>query len=191
MSDVGATSRLPRRASAAQVADLWWLTLVTGILWLLFAIIVFRFDWTSVSAISILFGLVMLGAAFTELLAIPNVHGWWRVLHVGLAAVFVVIAIVAFVNPGGTFKALAAVMSFYFVIKGTFDIALAIVTREQRELWWATLVLGVVEVLLGFWAAGDFGHKTILLVVWIGAVALTRGLSEIFAALALRHARTV
>ena len=189
MSDVGATSRLPRRASAAQVADLWWLTLVPGILWLLLAIIVFRFDWATVSSISILFGLVMLGAAFTELLAIPSVHGWWRVLHVGLAAAFVVIAIVAFVNPGGTFKALAAVMSFYFVIKGTFDIAVGIVTREQHELWWATLTLGVVEVLLGFWAAGNFGHKAILLVVWVGAVALTRGFSEIFAAFALRRAR--
>ena len=189
MSDVGATSRLPRRASAAQVADYWWLMLVTGILWLLLAIIVFRFDWTTVSSISILFGLVMLGAAFTEVLAIPSVHGWWRLLHLGLAAAFVVIGIVAFVNPGGTFKALAAVMSFYFVIKGTFDIAVGIVSREQREFWWATLILGVAEVLLGFWAAGNFGHKAILLVVWVGAAALTRGFSEIFAAFALRRAR--
>jgi uncharacterized membrane protein HdeD (DUF308 family) len=190
VSDVGATSRLPRRASAAQVADYWWLMLVTGILWLLLAIIVFRFDWTTVSSISILFGLVMLGAAFTEVLAIPYVHGWWRLLHLGLAAAFVVIGIVAFVNPGGTFTALAAVMSFYFVIKGTFDIAVGIVAREQREFWWATLILGVAEVLLGFWAAGNFGHKAILLVVWVGAAALTRGFSEIFAAFALRRART-
>ena len=59
-------------ASALSVSDretlvdagrVWWLFLVTGTLWLLFSIIVFRFDYTTVSAISILFGILMLAAA--------------------------------------------------------------------------------------------------------------------------------
>jgi len=101
-----------------------------------------------------------------------------------------VIAIVSFVHPGDTFKALAAVMSFYFVLKGTFDIAIALATRPDDDLWWMGLTLGIVEVLLGFWAAGDFGHKVILLVIWVGAAALTRGISEIMLAFTLRHMRS-
>ena len=47
-------------------------------------------------------------------------------------------------------------------------------------------VAGIVEIILGFWAAGDFGHKVILLVVWVGVAALIRGISEIIFAFTLR-----
>ena len=45
----------------------WWLFLVTGILWIVFAWIVLRFDNASVAAVSILAGLVVLFAAASEL----------------------------------------------------------------------------------------------------------------------------
>jgi len=170
------------------VSRVWWIFLVTGTLWLLFAIIVFRFDWTTVSAISILFGIVMLAAGIAECLAAAGSHGWWRAIHIVLAIVFVGLAIVAFVHPGNTFAALAAVMSFYFVIKGTFDVVVAIATKAEHDLWWLTLVVGIVEIGIGFWAAGDFGRKTILLVVWVGVAALLRGISEIVFGFALRRA---
>ncbi len=35
-------------ALVRELACAWWIFLVTGILWLLFSVIVFRFDWTSV-----------------------------------------------------------------------------------------------------------------------------------------------
>ena len=43
---------------------------------------------------------------------------------------------------------------------------------------------GRAEILLAFWAAGNFGREAVLLVVWVGAAALARGVMEI--ALALR-----
>jgi uncharacterized membrane protein HdeD (DUF308 family) len=181
---------VPDRQTLADAAGVWWIFLVTGTLWLLFSIIVFRFDYTTVSAISILFGILMLAATVTELAAAALAHGWRRLLHGLLSLAFLVIAIVSFVHPGDTFKALAAVMSFYFVLKGTFDIAVAFATRPENDLWWLGLTLGIVEVLLGFWAAGDFGHKVILLVIWVGAAALTRGISEIVLAFTLRHTRS-
>ena len=57
------------------------------------------------------------------------------------------------------------------------------------HLWWVRLLIGVGEVILGFWAAGDFGHKTVLLVVWVGAAALTHGIMDIVAAFSLRGSR--
>jgi uncharacterized membrane protein HdeD (DUF308 family) len=168
---------------------MWWLFLITGTAWLLFSIIVFRFDYTTVSAISILFGIFMLAAAVMEFIALATTHGWRLILHALLGVAFLVIAIVSFVHPGDTFRALAAVISFYFILKGTFDLIVALATREENEVWWLGLILGIVEILLGFWAAGDFGNKVILLVVWVGVAALTRGISEILFAFTLRHMR--
>ena len=41
-----------------QASRLWWLFLVTGIAWIVVSLILFRFDYTSVAAVSILFGIV-------------------------------------------------------------------------------------------------------------------------------------
>ncbi|TML11790.1 MAG: hypothetical protein E6G31_10935 [Actinobacteria bacterium] len=80
-------------------------------------------------------------------------------------------------------------MSFYFIIKGTFDLAIAFATRPENDLWWLGLIAGIVEIIIGFWAAGDFGHKVILLVVWVGVAAMIRGVSEIILAFTLKHMR--
>jgi uncharacterized membrane protein HdeD (DUF308 family) len=169
----------------------WWIFLVIGAGWLLFAMIVFRFDWRSVSAISILFGIVVIAAALDELFAVfaGERSAWARFGHALLALAFFVIGIVAFVHPGNTFAALAGVMSFYFVLKGMLDVGLAVGLRHEIAAWWLQLLLGIAEILIGFWAAGDFGHKTILLVVWVGALALTRGISAIVFAFAARGLR--
>jgi uncharacterized membrane protein HdeD (DUF308 family) len=170
---------------------LWWIFLVIGTLWLLFAIMVFRFDWRSVSAISIVFGVIMLAAALDEVLAAfaGGQSGWMVALRLVVAAALVVIGVIAFIHPGNTFAALAAVMSFYFIIKGAFTIVVAIATRRDADLWWLLLLLGLAELLLGFWAAGDFGHRQILLIVWVGAVAFARGISAIVFGFRVRDLR--
>ena len=179
--------------SFREAARYWWIFLVIGAGWLVFAMLVFRFDWRSVSAISILFGIVVIAAAIDELFAAfaGEQSGWARFGHALLALAFFVIGIVAFVHPGNTFAALAGVMSFYFVLKGMLDVGLAVALRHESPAWWLQLLLGIAQILIGFWAAGDFGHKTILLVVWVGALALTRGISAIVFAFAARELREI
>lgn len=189
MSDVASPLSASDQRTMLDAARVWWLFLITGTAWLLFSIIVFRFDYTTVSAISIVFGILMLGFALMELVSLLTTAGWRRLLHAVLALAFLVIGIVSFIHPGNTFKALAAVMSFYFIIKGTFDLIIAFATRPENDLWWLGLISGVIMIVLGFWAAGDFGHKVILLVVWVGLAALMRGISEIIFAFTLRHMR--
>jgi uncharacterized membrane protein HdeD (DUF308 family) len=186
MSDLAAPLSASEQRTMLDAGRVWWLFLVTGTAWLLFSIIVFRFDYTTVSAIAIVFGILMLGFALMELVSLMTTTGWRWLLHGVLALAFVVIGIVSFIHPGDTFKALAAVMSFYFIIKGTFDLIIAFATRPENDLWWLGLIAGIVEIILGFWAAGDFGHKVILLVVWVGVAALIRGISEIIFAFTLR-----
>jgi uncharacterized membrane protein HdeD (DUF308 family) len=189
MSEAASPLSASDRRTMLEATGLWWLFLITGTAWLLFSIIVFRFDYTTVSAISILFGIFMLAAALMEFVALASTRGWRLILHGLLGVAFLVIAIVSFVHPGDTFAALAAVMSFYFILKGSFDLIVALATRAENEVWWLGMILGIVEILIGFWAAGDFGNKVILLVVWVGVAALTRGISEILFAFTLRHMR--
>jgi uncharacterized membrane protein HdeD (DUF308 family) len=165
----------------------WWLLLITGIGWTLVGLIVLRFDYTSVSAISLLFGFVALGAGLMEIMAMILAAGWWKLLHILLAVVFIVVGIVAFIHPGDTFRALAAVFSFFLIFAGTFDIIISISTRHEIEIWWLQLVGGIIELGLGFWAAGYYGRSAVLLIAWVAAFAVIRGVRDIVLAFRVRE----
>jgi uncharacterized membrane protein HdeD (DUF308 family) len=165
----------------------WWLMLITGIGWILVSLILLRFDYTSVSSISILFGIVALFAGMAEIGLLFIAAGWWKLLHAVLAFVFIATGIVAFIHPGDTFLALAAVFSFFLVFAGTFDIIIALSTRHEIEVWWLQLVGGIIELALGFWAAGYYGRSATLLVAWVAAFAIIRGVRDIVLAFRVRE----
>jgi uncharacterized membrane protein HdeD (DUF308 family) len=173
--------------SLARTLPPWWLFLVTGVGWMLLALIVLRFDYTSVSAISILFGIIALVAGVLEIGVTIVADGWWKILHALLAVVFIVAGIVAFVHPGDTFRALAAVFSFFLIFAGTFDIIESISVRREFEVWWLQLIGGIIEVALGFWAAGYYGRSAVLLVAWVAAIAIIRGVVNIVLAFRVRE----
>ena len=99
------TFDLEEREVIESAARAWWVFLLTGLLWLLFAIIVLRFDYTTVTAVSILFGIVAIAAGINEFFMLAASHRWWKVLHGLLGVIFVVVGIIAFVHPGDTFAA--------------------------------------------------------------------------------------
>jgi uncharacterized membrane protein HdeD (DUF308 family) len=175
------------RHTLGRVLPPWWLFLITGIAWMLVALILLRFDYGSVSAISILFGVVAIAAGVLEIGVMLLADGWWKLLHAVVAVVFIAAGIVAFVHPGNTFAALAAVFSFFLVFAGTFDIIVAISTRREIEVWWLQLVGGIIELALGFWAAGYYGRSAVLLVAWVAAIALIRGVRDIVLAFRVRE----
>ena len=165
----------------------WWLMLITGISWIVVSVILLRFDYTSVSAISILFGIVALFAGAAELVNVFIAAGWWKLLYAVLALVFIVAGVVAFIHPGNTFLALAAVFSFFLIFAGTFDIIISLSTRHEIEVWWLQLIGGIIELALGFWAAGYYGRSSVLLVAWVAAFAIIRGVRDIVLAFRVRE----
>ena len=58
------------------------LSLLTGIGWLVFALLVFQWDFTTVYAISFLFGAVALFAAMNEVVAITVSTARWKMAEV-------------------------------------------------------------------------------------------------------------
>jgi uncharacterized membrane protein HdeD (DUF308 family) len=175
------------RRMIGEVLPPWWLFLVMGIGWTVLSLIILRFDYTSVHAISLLFGFVALGAGVLEIGLIFVSRGWWKLLNIVLSFVFIVTGIMSFVHPGDTFLALAAVFSFFLLFAGTFDIIASLAARHEIEVWWLQLVGGIIEVALGFWAAGYYGRSATLLVAWVAAFALIRGVRDIVLAFRIRE----
>ncbi len=181
------TTSVPREDKAALGTSMpWWLFLVTGAAWFVIAWVVLRFDLTSVAAVSVLAGIVIVVAGVAEIFTALTAPGWnW--LHAILGAVFIITGGIAFFRPGGTFAMLAAFVGWYFLFKGMLDIILAFATKDANDAWWLGLIVGIIEVGLGFWAAGSYGRSVTLLIVFVGAIALTRGVTDIVHAFRLRR----
>jgi uncharacterized membrane protein HdeD (DUF308 family) len=174
------------REVVERIAHRWWMFLFTGIAWLIFALILFQWNYASVSAISYLFGVTILVAAANEWLLFWVSTTGWRIVHVILSVLFTIGGIYAIWSPYDTFAALAALVGFYFLAKGVFDLTVAFVTKGQFELWWLQLVTGLAEILLAFWVAGDFQESATVLVAYVGILALSRGITELFVAFRLK-----
>ena len=92
-------------------------------------------------------------------------------------------------HPHNAFSTFAGLIGIFLLIKGIFDLTVAFVTKDQFELWWLQLVVGIIEILLAFWVAGSFRNKVILLVAYVGIIALSRGITELFLAFKLKGLR--
>jgi uncharacterized membrane protein HdeD (DUF308 family) len=73
------------------------------------------------------------------------------------------------------------------VVYGALDIINSVAAREISGTWWLGLVVGILLILLGFWASQQmFPARAALLLLWVGFFALFRGISEIVIAFELR-----
>lgn len=178
------------REVARDAARWWWLFLLTGIAWLVFSLIIFRFDITSATSVAVLFGIVAIVAGVNEFMAIGVSTTGWKIVRGLLGVIFIVVGIFAFIEPGSVFAALASVIGFFFLFKGIFDIAVAMATKGEYDLWWLQLIVGLFEIGLAFWVAGNHQQKVILLLVYVGIVALSKGITEIILAFKLKSLQT-
>jgi uncharacterized membrane protein HdeD (DUF308 family) len=169
-----------------RAAGPWWLFLVTGIAWLIISVAVLRFTTTSIVTVGVLLGVLFLLAAFNEFM-ISAVRHTWRWAHILLGILFVVGAIWAFARPVNAFWSIASVLGLLLIFKGTLDIIGAVMTKDVNSSWWLGLVVGILELVLGFWASQQlFPARGALLLLWVGFFALFRGISEIVIAFEVR-----
>jgi len=180
---------LEERDLVEDAADRWWLFLLTGITWLIVALIIFQWNYTTVYAVSFLFGFIAIFAGVNEFVSLGVSSSGWKVVHVILGVLFVLAGIWALVHPHNAFATLAGLMGFFLLFKGIFDLMAAFIARGAFELWWLQLLVGIIEILLAFWIAGSFKNKVILLVAYVGIIALSRGITELILAFKLKGLR--
>jgi uncharacterized membrane protein HdeD (DUF308 family) len=80
---------------------------------------------------------------------------------------------------------LAIFVSWYLVVAGIFNIVGAL-AGPKRDWWWAGLVVGVLQLVLGIRALGSTTRQLLLLLNLVGISLIFFGVSEIFAAFSLR-----
>ena len=177
-----------RAASDPTLVTGWWWFLVTGVSWLLVSLILFRFDLTSLAAVGVLLGVVLLMAGANEF-ALSAMRVGWRWFHVVLGVLFVIGGIWCFVRPIGGAVELASILGFLLLFKGSLDLIGSFMVKEVSEVWWLGAITGALEILLAFWVSQSFIQTRLtLIVLWVGFTALFRGISEVVLAFELRTA---
>ena len=191
MSTTHERTTMGRRARAGlwRLAGPWWLFLVTGIAWLIIAWVTLRFTPASLTTVGVLMGVLFLFAMLNEVM-IAAVRSSWRWLHIVMAVLFAFGAGWAFARPLDAFWTLASILGLLLIFRGTLDIITSAETREVNSLWWLGLTAGILEILIGFWAAQQYLRvQGALLLLWVGLFAVFRGISEIVIAFELRRAQ--
>jgi uncharacterized membrane protein HdeD (DUF308 family) len=188
MDDAGsaATSRTRGSAVGQLAAEWWWLWLVMGIVWILLAVIVLQFHTASLVTVGIVVGILFILAGLQEF-AVAYVSGGWRWLWYAIGILLVIAGIWALFNPVGTFVALADTLGFLFVLFGAFWIVEAFATAAVNPVWWLGLISGVIMVILGFWASGQFfATRAYTLLLFAGIWMLLHGVSDLVKAFQIR-----
>lgn len=176
------------RMAAELAAGTWWVFLVTGIIWLVASLIVLRFEESSITTVGVILGIVFAVAAANEFViaALVDSLKW---VHVLLGALFVLGALWAFFQPKEAFWALASVLGLLLLLKGSFDLIGSVMAKDVNPLWWLGLVVGVLEILLAFWVSQQYyPARGALILIWVGFLAMFRGITEIVLAFELRRA---
>jgi len=150
------------------------------------SLVVLRFTETSITTVGVIIGVVFAIGCADEFMTMA-VQRSWRWVHLLLGILFALASIWAFWQPKQAFWALASVLGFLLIFKGSADIIISTMTREYNSLWGLGLAVGILEVLLGFWASQQFyPARAVLILIWVGFFALFRGISEIVLAFRIR-----
>jgi uncharacterized membrane protein HdeD (DUF308 family) len=175
------------REAGSQIARFWWLWLVAGVAWVLIALVVLQFDEASIRTVGTLVGLMFLLSAAQNLLlaGLADDHRWiFAIFGVLLLAA----GVICLINPEETFAGLADILGFLFLVVGTFWTIGAFAERRTNDLWWLTLLSGILMIVLAFWTSGQFFiEKTYMLLVFAGIWALMHGVTDIVRAFQVRR----
>ena len=167
------------RPVLSQIARYWWVELTVGILWVVAAAVVLKFDHASVVTVGVLTGLMFLLFAAEDfaLAAVDRRGRWlWAIFGVLLSAA----GIVAMIQPVATFVDFAEILGFVFLLIGVKWMVQAFYERVVNDLWWITLVNGILMMVLAFWVSGQFFlERAYTLLVFAGIWALMAGITAI------------
>jgi uncharacterized membrane protein HdeD (DUF308 family) len=174
-------------------ASYWWIPLLTGLAWLIVAWLVLRLNETSITAVGVLIGIVLIAAGINEAAAAVFLPGGWKVWHIIMAVIFLLGGLWALIRPVNTFFALASVLGLVLILYGSFEIARSIASRAINPFWWVGLIIGILLILLAFWVSGSdrvyaLRQRAYLILFWVGFMALFKGITEIMLAFGIRHA---
>ena len=175
------------RAKVREISSYWWVGLVAGITWLVVSLVILQFDSASVTTVGVLVGVMILLAAVQNIAVttLPVEHRWVPALF---SVLFLVSAVICFIDPVSTFAGLADMLGFLFLLVGVWWMTQSFLERAVNPMWWLTLISGILMTGIAFWAAGQlFATKAYTLLVFAGIWALMQGTVDIVRAFEVRR----
>jgi hypothetical protein len=175
------------RETVRDISGYWWVGLVAGITWLIISLVILQFDNASVTTVGVLVGVMFLLAGVQNLAVttLPVKHRWVPALF---SVLFLVSAVICFVDPVSTFAGLADMLGFLFLLVGVWWMTQSFLERAVNPMWWLTLISGILMTGIAFWAAGQlFSTKAYTLLVFAGIWALMQGTVDIVRAFEVRR----
>jgi uncharacterized membrane protein HdeD (DUF308 family) len=175
------------REAAREITGYWWVGLVAGISWLIISLVILQFDSASITTVGVLVGVMFLlaGIQNVALTTVPVQHRWVPGLF---SILFLIAAMICFVNPATTFAGLADTVGFLFLIVGVWWMVQAFLERSLNPMWWLGLISGILMTGMAFWAAGQlFATKAVTLLIFAGIWALMQGTMDIVRAFEARR----
>jgi uncharacterized membrane protein HdeD (DUF308 family) len=168
--------------SLSMVGKYWWLWLVAGIVWIIVGFVILQFEDSSIRAVGIIIGVMFLIAGLQYVVVGTQAEGWNWLWYI-FGGFLIVGGLVAMFNPEQTFVAIANIIGFIFLMIGIIWIIEAFATKTYNDLWWLTLITGILMIALAFWLGNQFFFdKAATLLVFAGVWALMRGIIDIIGA---------
>ena len=116
--------------------------MVTGILWLLLGFMILSYRPSSIS-IAVVFMAIVFGMGALSCFAIAAATlGGWRVLALVGGVLATLAAIGVLVWPSPTLLIISIYVAWYLLIRGIFDVVIALSNTSVRG-WWLTLLAGI------------------------------------------------
>jgi uncharacterized membrane protein HdeD (DUF308 family) len=182
----GSMTNTALRPFLAQIARYWWVELLLGVLWVVIALVVLKFNNASVVTVGILTGIMFLVFAAEEF-ALASLDRSTRWIWALFGALLTAAGIVALIHPRNTFAGFADILGFVFLMIGVLWLVQAFMERVVNDLWWLGLISGVLMVILAFVVSAEFFvDRAATLLVFAGVWALMKAITDIVRAFQIR-----
>jgi uncharacterized membrane protein HdeD (DUF308 family) len=173
-----------------QMANLWWLWLVTGVAWVVVALVVLQFEQASIKTVGVVIGIMFLVAGMQNLVFGTLAAGATQWILWIFGVLLLIAGVVSLIRPEDTFAGVADILGFIFLMIGVFWLIEAFAEREANDLWWFGLISGLAMIILAFWTSGQFFiEKQYVLLVFAGVWALFHGIGDVIKAFQIRRLR--
>jgi uncharacterized membrane protein HdeD (DUF308 family) len=179
--------RIDMQRAGRELAQWWWVWLVSGIIWIIAALVILQFTRASVVTVGIIIGVMFIVSGIEGFL-VAQVSGGWKWLAITLGVLLLIGGLFALFNPVVAFLAVADILGFVFTLIGIFWILEALATQEENALWGLGLVAGIIMIALGFATVAKLlPARAYMLLILAGIWALLHGITDIVRAFQIRH----